>query len=215
VEALLDQVQRAVGRATAAAWPSDDEINIREQLVFQLMAQHEVHAARPHLAWVLQVRPTSWRLHLYQAEIWLRDGRSEDAASSAAACLSLMEGMEACEALLGLALSDLGRWEDALPPLQRAWRSRSTDEQLLERLARALLQTGQPDQALDLLQERFVMGQDTLQLRLLAGAAGEQARRWSEARRHYDWVAETHRNPEVGRRYLAEHLRRAMAAGLR
>lgn len=195
--------------AAAQARPSSTEILLRVGLATALLEENEFVAAREHTDWLVVVQPASWIVWQQWARVKLFAERDLNAAlQGAERCMELMATASGCMRVRGLALLELGREEEARESLEAALRTLPYDAQLIEQVARLRMAQGEPDAALQLLWSAIGQGIDGTTIRLVAGSAAENAGRIDDARTHYQWVMDNHREPVLGARYMLLFLQR-------
>jgi hypothetical protein len=196
-------------QAAERARPSSDEILLRIGLATALLEENEFVAAREHTDWLVVVQPASWVVWQHWARVRLLAERDLNASlGGAERCLELMPTASGCMRVRGLALLELGREQEARESLEAALTTLPRDAQLIEQVARLRMAQGEPESALQLLWRAIGQGIDGTTIRLVAGSAAENAGRLDDARTHYEWVMEHHREPVLGARYMLLFLQR-------
>lgn len=196
-------------RAVSAARPSSDEILLRVGLATALLEENEFSAAREHTDWLVIVQPESWIVWQQWARVRLFAERDLQAALvGAERCLLLMATASGCMRVQGLALLELGQEQRARESLEAALQTLPRDAQLIEQVARLRMAQGEPESALQLLWRAIGQGIDGTTIRLVAGSAAENAGLLEDARIHFGWVMDNHREPILGARYMLLFLQR-------
>jgi tetratricopeptide (TPR) repeat protein len=189
--------------------PSSEEILLRIGLATALLEENEFTAAREHTDWLVVIQPESWIVWQQWARVRLFAERDlHGALAGAERCLELMATASGCMRVQGLALLELGQEQQARASLEAALQTLPRDAQLIEQVARLRMAQGEPDSALQLLWRAIGQGIDGTTIRLVAGSAAENAGQLEDARTHYEWVMENHREPVLGARYMLLFLQR-------
>ena len=196
-------------RAIDRARPSSEEILLRIGLATALLEENEFTAARDHTEWLVVIQPESWIVWQQWARVRLFAERDLQAAlMGAERCLQIMATASGCMRVRGLALLELGQEQEARTSLEAALQTLPRDAQLIEQVARLRMAQGESESALQLLWRAIGQGIDGTTIRLVAGSAAENAGRLEDARTHYEWVMENHREPILGARYMLLFLQR-------
>lgn len=201
-------MNRAVNTAEHRIQPSQQEVDQIERLAVALFEEGEIHALAPRVRWLVAVRPNSWRALWLDAHISMLQGDMGRASASAGRCLEIATQHGPCHFVLGVALRVLGESPNGTDHLRQASEWGAADPVYSEPYARALMEDGEPELAMWVVEELLNSGRDGITIRLLAGAATESLGRHVEAEGHFSWVYHHHHSPRAGLRYLQDYYQR-------
>ncbi len=201
-------VHRARNAAESLALPTAADVQRVEAIAMALYAENEVAALTPRVAWLVTARPQSWRARWLEGYLALLRGNAEQAVASASLCLELVPGYGPCHFVRGAASAGLS--PDSIADLQAAHLWDPQNNNHAEAYARALLASGDPRTALQVLRS-LLQAQSTrevIPLVLLAARAAEESGDTLAAESWYASVAEQHPDPAAGMRYLIQFYQR-------
>jgi len=123
------------------------EVSLQLMLAQSYLALRRWNDAEAAAHAVLDSDPHNPMAFLVLARCALRTGRAEQAAEAAADCIGLQFGNPEGHFLLGVALANQGRFDEAVRPLENSLRLAPQLLRAQKILARVYRQLGQPDQA--------------------------------------------------------------------